>query len=287
MYSNKLYTPLRYPGGKAKFAPFITEIMAANGLEGGHYMEPYAGGAGAALLLLFDGFVTDVHINDADPAVYAFWHAATKHTRKLIKMVETEPINMEAWFHWRSVMKGEQAASIAEKGFATLFMNRTNRSGILKGGVIGGQQQAGEYLLDARFKRDALAVRLERIRAHATRIHVYNEDALGLLQRAKEILPTKSLIYLDPPYYVKGQGLYRNFYQHGDHLAIAKVVQRRTFGRQWIVSYDDVPEIRSMYKASRFSTYGLNYTAQRRYKGDEVMFFSDKLKLDDDRQLAA
>lgn len=287
MYSNKLYTPLRYPGGKAKFAPYIADMMTRNGLAGGHYLEPYAGGAGVALQLLFDGVVTDVHINDADPAVYAFWHAATKHTSKLIKMVENEPIDMDAWFHWRSVMKGEQAGSVLERGFATLFMNRTNRSGILKGGVIGGKQQSGAYQLDARFKRDVLAARLVRIKQHSKQIHVYCEDALQLLLRSKEILPARSLIYLDPPYYVKGQGLYRNFYQHDDHLAIAAAVQRRGFGRHWIVSYDNVPEIRSMYEASRSVTYGLNYTAQRRYKGDEVMFFSPKLDLVDETKLAA
>lgn len=287
MYSNKLYTPLRYPGGKAKFAPYIAAVMTANGVAGGHYMEPYAGGAGVALQLLFDGVVTDVHINDVDPAVHAFWHAATTHTRKLIDMVGSEPINMDAWFHWRKVMKGEVAASEVEKGFATLFMNRTNRSGILKAGVIGGKEQSGAYLLDARFKRDVLMSRLDRIAGHSSHIHVYQEDALQLLQRSKQILPPKSLIYLDPPYYVKGQGLYRNFYQHADHLAIARILQLRSFARRWIVSYDDVPEIRAMYASSRSRMYGLNYTAQRRYKGDEVMFFSDKLDLSDELRLAA
>lgn len=133
MYSNKLYTPLRYPGGKARFAPFIASVMQFNGLDGGHYMEPYAGGAGVALELLFDGVVTDIHINDADPAVYAFWFAATAYPDALISMVETEPINMDAWMHWRGVMHGKMAATDLERGFATLFMNRTNRSGILKG----------------------------------------------------------------------------------------------------------------------------------------------------------
>lgn len=281
MYSNKLYTPLRYPGGKARFAPFIASVMQINGLDGGHYMEPYAGGAGVALELLFDGVVTDVHINDADPAIYAFWYAATACSDALISMVETEPIDMDAWMHWRSVMRGETDATDVERGFATLFMNRTNRSGILKGGVIGGKHQAGAYRLDARFKRDVLVGRLRRIADQAKGIHVHCRDALELLQHASELMPAKSLIYLDPPYYVKGGGLYRNFYQHDDHLAIAALLRHRGFARRWVISYDNAEQIREMYMGVRGIDYGLGYTAQRRYTGSEVMLFDPRLDLGD------
>ena len=172
---------------------------------------------------------------------------------------------MDEWYKWRSILRGETPATSVEKGFATLFMNRTNRSGILKAGVIGGLNQAGAYKLDARFKKDVLASRIERIAAQAKNITVYCEDALTLLKRCRDFLPQKSLIYLDPPYYVKGQGLYRNFYQHQDHIAIAETLQSQRFSIPWIVSYDDAPEIMSMYERSKAISYGLNYTAQKRY----------------------
>lgn len=277
MYSNKLYTPLRYPGGKARFAPYIAEIMRANDLDGGHYFEPYAGGAGVALDLLYDGTAAAIHINDADPAIRDFWLTATQHTDELIHMVKTEPVTMDAWYHWRSVLFGQTDAELVHRGFATLFLNRTNRSGILKGGVIGGKAQAGEYKIGARFMRDVLVSRLEKIGQHAGLIHVYGEDALTLLKRCKDILPPRSLIYLDPPYYIKGQGLYRNFYEHKDHLAIAKLLQLSRFPRRWVVSYDDAPEIRAMYGEVHGMGYGLRYTARRQYTGAEVMFFSPKL----------
>jgi DNA adenine methylase len=279
MYSNKLYTPLRYPGGKARFAPFIGELIKLNGLEGGHYLEPYAGGAGAALELLFDGLVSDIHINDADSAVKDFWLAATKHSDALIDLVENAPVTMDAWYQWRSIMTGEKRAGVVERGFATLFMNRTNRSGILKGGVIGGKAQAGKYTLDVRFLRKQLSERLTRIGQHRKQIHVYGEDALCLLRRSREIIPPKSLIYLDPPYYVKGQGLYRNYYEHADHAAIAKLLKSKSFPRRWLVSYDDVSPIRAIYNGTQIKNYGLNYTAQRRYQGAEVMFFCDRLAI--------
>lgn len=277
MYSNRLYTPLRYPGGKGSFAPLVAQVLSSNGLTGGHYLEPYAGGAGLALILLFDGHVDQIHINDVDPAVAVFWRVATKNTLDLIKMVADEPVTIEAWHHWRSVMLGEIAATELHRGFATLFMNRTNRSGILKGGVIGGKAQAGTYKLSARFMRDKLCSRLERIGERASAIHVYEEDARALLLRCHQFLPAQSLVYLDPPYYVKGSGLYRNFYTHEDHLRIAKLLASARFRRPWIVSYDNAEEIRMMYSYARTFSYSLNYTAQERYVGSEVMFFSDRL----------
>jgi DNA adenine methylase len=282
VYSNKLYSPLRYPGGKAPFAPFIAEIMEANGLAGGHYLEPYAGGAGVALELLFHGYVSHIHINDIDPAVYAFWVSVTEHTDELLDLLESTPITMEEWFRWRSVLREENEVSIVEKGFATLFLNRTNRSGILKAGVIGGKAQIGEYKLDARFKKDVIAARIKKIAEHADNVSVYREDSLQLLSRCADFLPQKSLIYLDPPYYVKGKGLYRNYYEHDDHTGIAVTLQSDHFQWPWVVSYDNVEEICSMYKLSKSLSYGLNYTAQRRYVGSEVMFFSQHLLIPDE-----
>jgi DNA adenine methylase len=279
MYSNKLYTPLRYPGGKARFAPLIASIMKNNGLDGGHYLEPYAGGAGVALFLLLEGIVEQIHINDADPAIAVFWRTASQQSDNLVNMVATEPVTMDSWHHWREVMLGKVSASELDRGFATLFMNRTNRSGILKGGVIGGKAQAGIYKVGERFMRDELCSRLERIGKFAESIHVYEQDAHELLLQSHTFLPTRSLAYLDPPYYVKGAGLYRNFYKHDDHVQIANLLGSSRFRRSWVVSYDDADEIREMYSYARSVTYGLNYTAQRRYKGSEVMFFSKKLTI--------
>jgi len=282
MYSNKLYTPLRYPGGKARFAPFIASVMRENGLTGGHYLEPYAGGAGVALELLYHGDASHIHINDFDTAVYDFWSAVTQEPEEVLRLLSDTPVTMEQWLHWRSVLRGEIQLGQAERGFATLFMNRTNRSGVLKGGVIGGLGQAGSYKLDARLKKDVLAKRIEMIALHASSISVYNEDAHALLKRSQAFLPRSSLVYLDPPYYVKGQGLYRNFYEHDDHVQIASLLQSRGFKTPWVVSYDNVNEIQQMYRMSQSLAYGLNYTAQVRYVGSEVMFFRPDLEVPQD-----
>lgn len=286
MYSNRLYTPLRYPGGKAKFAPFVASVIEFNGLKGGHYLEPYAGGAGVALDLLFHSVTSHVHINDYDPAIYAFWVCATRHTEDLIRLVRDTPVTMDQWYLWRDVLRGEKPATLLERGFATLFMNRTNRSGILKAGVIGGKEQLGAYRLDARYNKDQLVQRLQKIGEHAENISVHNEDAFALLERSGDFLPSNSLVYLDPPYYVKGQELYRNYYEHDDHDRLAGLLCDPKCSFHWLVSYDGVDEIRQMYRMVRSKNYNLNYTAQSRYVGSEIMFFSRELNLGSDFQCA-
>lgn len=277
MFSNKLYSPLRYPGGKAAFAPYISDLMKLNGLQGGHYMEPYAGGAGVALELLFHGVASHIHINDFDPAVHAFWISVVNNSSELLALLDATPINMDEWYRFRSILRGEIQATDVEKGFATLFLNRTNRSGILKAGVIGGLSQSGTYKLDARFNKQAISERIEKIANQAENISVYFEDSLELLKKCSNFLPEQSLIYLDPPYYVKGKGLYRNYYEHNDHLMIAQILQDAAFPRPWVVSYDNAEEICAMYETSSSLTYGLNYTAQRHYVGSEAMFFKSSL----------
>ena len=275
--ARKTHTPLRYPGGKTAFAPYISSLMQINGLAGGHYMELYAGGAGVALSLLYEGLVEHVHINDYDPAVSAFWIAATKHNDDLLELLNDTPITMKQWYKWRAILRGEKEGNVVEQGFATLFLSRTNRSGILKGGVTGGKEQQGQYKMDARFKKPVLSQKIIKIGKYANKISVHGKDALELLRDCDHLLPRNSLIYLDPPYYGKGQGLYRNYYNHADHLAIAHAIRNKNFKHRWIVTYDDVPQIREMYSTSPILNYDLQYTAQRRYAGREVMFFSEEL----------
>lgn len=278
----KFNTPLRYPGGKGKFAPFIESVIDINGLVGGHYLEVYAGGAAVALDLLFKGYVTDIHINDFDPAVAAFWLAAVNNTEEMIERIHDVQISMENWYKYKEIMEDENHPNWVERGFATFFMNRCNRSGILKGGVIGGKAQAGDWKLNARFKKETLIPRFKAIQAYRGHIHVYCDDANALLQRCHEFLPpNRSLIYLDPPYYVKGQGLYRNFYEHDDHVQIKKTLDN--LDTPWIVSYDDVLEIRRIYKGRERQKHVLNYTAQEKKVGNEILFFSPGLRIPKDQ----
>jgi len=155
------------------------------------------------------------------------------------------------------------------------FLNRTTRSGIASGGVIGGMNQDAKDKVGARFNKQDLVRRIRMISEYRERIHLTNLDAAEYLSQLKGVLPSKSLIYLDPPYFVKGGELYRNHYRYDDHAEIAAIVSE--LGLPWIVSYDDVREIRDLYRSFRHREYLLNYSAAKIQTGSEIMFFSDWL----------
>lgn len=274
--SHGFTSPLRYPGGKGMLANFAKAVIYLNNLLDGHYIEVYAGGASIAMALLFEEYVRHIHINDVNKPVYAFWKSVLEHTDEICKSIQDTPITMDEWYRQKSVQLKPGDYSILELGFSTFFLNRTNRSGILKGGVIGGKGQSGKWKIDARFNKEDLIARIQRIARYSNRINIYNLDASEFIQSLLPKLPKQSLIYLDPPYYKKGEGLYENHYTHDDHLKIARLVASR-IKQPWIVSYDNTCEITKMYKGFRSVKYDLSYSAQERYAGSEIMFFSNNL----------
>lgn len=267
-------SPLRYPGGKGKLANYVRLLMQENGFVGYTYVEPYAGGAAVALGLLFDHHADRIIINDADPAIYWFWRCVTEQADELCRRISATAINMETWRRQREVMlsTGPDPLDLA---FATFFLNRTNRSGILLGGVVGGKDQTGPWKIDARFVKAPLLERIEKIAAWSSRITVYQLDAEVFLHTVVPTLPATTLLYLDPPYVGKGADLYKNYYSEQGHRSLATVI--RAEARPWIVSYDDVPLVREIYQGERFLSYGLSYSAQSRRQGGEIMFFSQKV----------
>jgi len=270
-------TPLRYPGGKAQLADFFVTFVELNELGDGVYVEPFAGGAGVAIALLLNEYVGEVMINDIDPAVYAFWVSATEHTEDFCRRIASVPLTICEWERQRDMHRAADATDVLQLGFSMFYLNRTNRSGILNGGVIGGKAQTGGWKIDARFNRDELIDRVRRIGRYRSRITVSNKDAAVFLTNLQSSLPAKSLAYLDPPYYEKGQHLYTNYYRDHDHKQIAKLVAQ--LKQPWIVSYDNCPEIRAMYKGFRRTEYELGYSARDRRRGAEVMFFSDHVRV--------
>lgn len=270
------YTPLRYPGGKGKLAYYLKALIEENNLHDGHYVEPFAGGAGVALELMFEEYVRHIHINDLDVAIYSFWFSVLNHTEELCALINDTPVTIEEWNRQKAILADEENQSPLNLGFATFFLNRTNRSGILKAGVIGGKAQAGKWKLNVRFNKQELTRRIQRIADYRDRINVYNLDTAQMLETELEQLPRDTLIYLDPPYYMKGQGLYRNFYNHDNHVQIREILDTIN-DKPWIVSYDNAPEIDEIYSAYRKHNFDLQYTAQTKRVGSETMIYSNQV----------
>jgi DNA adenine methylase len=275
------FTPLRYPGGKAKLAEYVKSIIRDNKLYDGEYVEPYAGGAAIGLELLFQEYVTKIHINDLSQPVYSFWKAVLNDSDELCRLVKNTRLSVASWDRQKRIFANPRDHSHVQLGFATFFLNRTNRSGILNGGIIGGRDQSGPWKIDARYNADELIFRIESIAKMRSKIRLTRSDALALLRFGLARWPKKTLIYIDPPYYDRGRDLYYDFYKSDDHSELAKFIDAKMRSKFWMVSYDNVDPIKRLYSGFRSVVYNVGYTAREMRTGKEVMFFSPKLAVPD------
>jgi len=271
------YSPLRYPGGKGKIARFVRAIVRENGLSDGRYVEPYAGGAAIAWELLITGVVRRVTVNDISFPVFAFWDSVLNRTEDLCRLISDCPVDVHQWDHWKHILRRGSDDKL-ETGFAFFFLNRTNRSGILNGGIIGGRSQTGKWKIDARYNKIDLINRIQKIADLRSRIELTQMDAVEFFETQSSKWGAKTLVYIDPPYFEKGRFLYHDAYQEDDHGLVSTAISNLR-GVSWVVSYDDVMPIHNLYEKWYWLQYSLNYSARNRLRGREAMFFSKDLKV--------
>jgi DNA adenine methylase len=268
------YSPLRYPGGKGKLTNYIKLLLQKSNLIGGTYVEPFAGGAGVAMALLLDEAVSSIIINDKNKAVYSFWKSVLENTEDLCRLIKDTQVNIDEWKRQREILLSTKKYCL-ELGFATFFLNRTNRSGILTGGVIGGFDQQGDWKIDARYNKDNLIKRIEAIAVKKKHIKVYNKDILNFIDKVLPTVDEKSFIYFDPPYYKQGSSLYENHFKHEDHIKLAMAIEEKV-DKPWLITYDNTSEIEKIYYGHSMKKFILNYSAAKKYKGTEIMVFHEK-----------
>lgn len=276
-------SPLRYPGGKSKFYSYVREILNCNNLLGETYIEPFAGGAGLALKLLLNNDVSRIVINDFDPAIYAFWRCILDNTDAFCELIENAVLTPEEWRRQRNIYLQLNTQRPLDLGFATFYLNRTNVSGVIKGGMIGGQEQNGKYGLDARFNKKALIDKINRIAAHKKQIFLFNQDAKDFLCSQELRRFYKAFLNLDPPYVNKGAQLYKNAFSEMDHRELSELI--KNCKRKWIVTYDICPLVAELYNSYRSSFLDVTYSIQASKKAKEYIFFSDNLIIPKEIQL--
>lgn len=272
------YTPIRYPGGKSKLYPLVSTVIEENGFAGCTYAEAYCGGAGLAIKLLLKNQVSKIVLNDIDPAVYSMWDAIVNHAEELCSFLCNVPLNIDEWKSRKSFFDSAKRPSL-ELGKTALFLNRTNRSGILRGGPIGGMSQTGKYRLDARFNRKNLCEKVVAIANRASDIEIYNEDAVDFIDHKLSQKKEGLFANFDPPYVLKGPGLYENHYTDEDHKNVAAKIASCSFA--WMVTYDSSPLIERLY--SNFSMYEVNvgYSAASTKMGKEVLIAGSQIIIPD------
>lgn len=274
------YSPLRYPGGKARVANYIKRIFEENSLRGGTYVEPYAGGASVALALLLNGYASKIIINDKDRSIFAFWDSVLNNTDRLCELIEKTPVNLKIWKAQKESQKKKEDCDLLELGFSTFFLNRTNFSGIIRAGVIGGQKQEGKWKIDARYNKKDLICRIKKIALYKDQIDIHNLDTIELINLLKEELPKKTLFFFDPPYHVKGKDLYLNHYNDKNHEEVEGALNKIT-KQKWLLTYDNVDFISNLYKKYESRDYTLSYSALKAKTGNELMVFSNNIKIVD------
>jgi DNA adenine methylase len=271
-------TPLRYPGGKQKLAPFFRELIEHNDLRGCEYAESFAGGAGVALDLLLSSWVSRIHLNDLSPVVAAFWQSVKESPAELCKRIMGASLTIEEWKKQREIVQSPSGKDTLDVGYAMLFLNRCNRSGILGGGVIGGLKQSGAWKMDARFSRRDLVERIELVATKSELISLTSIDGVEFLRAfAPAVKGARSLVYCDPPYFARSRRLYLDNLGPDDHSAIAAAIADSK--ASWVVSYDDVAAIRKLYESYRIIHYGCRYSASESTVGREILAFSPDLQL--------
>lgn len=279
-----VHSPLRYPGGKTCMLGAVSRILRGNKLERGHYAEPYAGGCGLALSLLYGGFVSDIHVNDFDKPVWSFWHSVLNHSEDFVALMERTPVTLKEWRKQRRIFLSDDADTMA-LGFATFFLNRTNRSGVIKtAGVIGGLSQDGDYTIDCRFNKVELARRIRRVAKYRSRINLYRKDALKFIDHVEKNLPKQTFLCIDPPYFQKGSRLYTSYYDKADHEKVADRILK--IKRPWILTYDYCDEIHDLYTERRQFQFSLNYSLQNKRLGTELLIASKGLRIPDEFRVA-
>lgn len=271
---------LRYPGGKSQLYAVVKALIELNSFGGHAYVEPFAGGAGLALKLLYNKVVPKIVINDFDPAIYAVWYACLYQPNELEELIRTTPLTVSEWDRQKAIYLAPDEHSTLELGFATLYLNRTNRSGIIEGGVLGKRDQSGTYKMSARFNRSTLCAKVSRIASYKDKILLLNLDAKVLLTDLDNIIGGPIFLNIDPPYVKKGSELYRSSFLEEDHSALSHIISLCTY--PWIVTYDVCDLVQKLYGEYRCSKIDVRYSANIKCNANEYMFFSNDLRLPSD-----
>lgn len=270
----KNYSPLRYPGGKGKLYPFVAAVIKNTNIQHPVYIEPFAGGSGVALSLLFNGDVDEIVINDYDKAIYSMWRAILTQTDAFISLIRNTPVTVEEWYRQKEIYSEENKKYSLKLGFATFFLNRSNRSGILNAGPIGGYEQTGKYLIDARYNKEDLIERVKLIAKFKSKIHLYNHDVRAFVRAYVPKYAERAFVYLDPPYYKKGKYLYKNFFVDQDHQEIHDLID--ALDCPWLVTYDNSEEIQAIYQEHQTWLFDLIYGVANNGVNSEMLYISDE-----------
>lgn len=271
-----MLSPLRYPGGKSDFIKTAIQIVKDNNLSAMSMVEPYAGSAAISLGLIEAGIISHTTLVERDPLIYSFWKAVFEHTDDLVAAFLELPITLDTWESFKPFLNIKEPLpdQIVKLGLAGLFFNRTNFSGILNAGPIGGKGQKSAYPIDCRTNKKELISRIRKIASFSKQVNTEFGDAVEIIKRYKD--QENLFFYLDPPYFVKGESLYRYFYKLKEHKELARALINARFS--WLLSYDDHHVIEFLYEDFYVKRHAFQYSAGSPKNHSELLISSFEIE---------
>lgn len=270
-------SPLRYPGGKSAMVGLLGDLRRMNGIGDRAMAEPFGGGAGASLGLLYLEETHSIYINDADRAIHDLWWALVNRQSAFQHLLSSTRVSIHEWRKQRETYRSSRRVSRLSRGFAAFYLNRCNRSGvIMNGGPIGGIRQKGKWKLGARYNKGELRKRCAKIGEYHERIHVSGKDGVDLIEMLD---PRSTFLFIDPPYFEKGQTVYLNALDADYHERLAARL-RDMSEAAWVLTYDDCSEVRHLYKDwAAIRPFSLRYAANKRRLGRELLITPKWMRL--------
>lgn len=268
-------SPFRYPGGKAFLTDFVERGLKELDMRIEFYVEPFAGGAGAALNLLNRQAVERVVLNDLDIRMYSAWRAMLEENERFLEKLQSVSVDVATWKKCREIVTSPTNRYSFDLGFATFFINRTSRGGIVLGsGPTGGYKQESVWKIDARFYRETMLRRCKWIGDNAKRIAIHQERAISFLRKCAATLPQAQTYYfIDPPYVAAGSRLYFNAMSPEDHAELSTFLIEGNL-KNWVLTYDNHPLIRKLYSTMDLSQLEVGYSLRRSRNEKELLISS-------------
>lgn len=233
--------PLPYIGGKNRLATEIISMIP----EHITYVEPFAGGA----QVLFHKGPSKVEvINDLDFDVVNFFRICQMHFEELVRYLRFTVASRR----WHQLYVAEDPLTLTDiQRAARFFYLQKNSFGGL---VLGHKFHYGITQL-SNFNPERIPEILEKTHQRLQRVQIESLPYERVLQKYDR--PT-TLFYVDPPYY--GRKLYRHNLEKDEFRILADrlAVVRGKF----ILSLNDVPEVRSIFSGFCIRPTNLIYTAK-------------------------
>lgn len=258
----------RYPGGKSKLKKVISKHLSIYASENGlEYREPFFGGGsiGIEFLSMFSNRRRKIWINDKDSGIAALWTSVIRYPDLLKTMVIEFIPSVEAFYQYRDILTSisENLSSeqeIAKYGFMKLAVHQISYSGLgtKSGGPLGGKKQGGKYKIDCRWSPEYICGKIDFLHRLLNEADVRgnqcaNLDFMDLIKDQE-----RAILYLDPPYYEKGNDLYQYGFLESDHVRMANAL--RETNHAWLLSYDDCQEVRDLYDWAVVERLDVNYS---------------------------